>query len=52
MLKITIVVEDESIEYLGRAETFSFEMADAEIGRLERNYKNRVALELKEELPL
>lgn len=44
-MKITIIVEDENLEYFSRAETYSFEMAGVDLGRLERNYANRVKLE-------
>ena len=48
-MKITIIVEDENLDYLRKAECPTFEMAQEHLGALERNYGLRVAQETKED---
>ena len=45
-MNIQIIVSDENLNYLSKAEALSFESAVEMIGKLERNYNRRVEMEL------
>jgi hypothetical protein len=47
-MKITIIVEDENLYFTARGEAQTFESAGEELGKLERWYAKRVAMELKD----
>ena len=49
MLKITITVEEENLDYLRKAESPTFEMAVEHLGVLERNYEMRQRMEVNED---
>ena len=51
MLKITITVEDENLEYKATVETASFDFAEEKFDQIQRNYEKRVAMELKGKIP-
>ncbi len=46
MLKITITVEDESLNYIQKGEAFNFELSREHLRTLESHYNRRVEMEL------